>query len=54
MSVDHSGHRQRLKRAERENGLLSFSPHEVIELMLYILLIQCGRVVPLSRKGTMV
>ena len=35
MSVDHSGHRQRLKRAERENGLLSFSPHEVIELMLY-------------------
>lgn len=35
MSVDHSGHRQRLKRAYREDGLLSFSPHEVIELMLY-------------------
>ena len=35
MSVDQSGHRQRLKKAERENGLLSFSPHEVIELMLY-------------------
>ena len=35
MSVDHSGHRQRLKRAYRENGLMSFSPHEVIELMLY-------------------
>ena len=35
MSVDHSGHRQRLKRALRENGLMSFSPHEVIELMLY-------------------
>ncbi len=35
MSVDHSGHRQRLKNALRENGLASFSPHEVIELMLY-------------------
>ena len=35
MSVDHSGHRQRLKRAMKENGLFSFSPHEVIELMLY-------------------
>ena len=35
MSVDHSGHRQRLKRALSENGLMSFSPHEVIELMLY-------------------
>ncbi len=35
MSVDHSGHRQRLRRALRENGLMSFSPHEVIELMLY-------------------
>lgn len=35
MSVDHSGHRGRLKRAYREDGLLSFSPHEVIELMLY-------------------
>ena len=35
MSYDHSGHRQRLKRALRENGLMSFSPHEVIELMLY-------------------
>ena len=33
--MDHSGHRQRLKRAYRENGLMSFSPHEVIELMLY-------------------
>ena len=35
MSVDHSGHRQRLKRALKENGLMSFSPHEVIEPMLY-------------------
>lgn len=35
MSADHSGHRQRLKKALRENGLMSFSPHEVIELMLY-------------------
>ncbi len=35
MSADHSGHRQRLKRALKENGLMSFSPHEVIELMLY-------------------
>lgn len=35
MSVDHSGHRQRLKTAYRESGLMSFSPHEVIELMLY-------------------
>lgn len=35
MSADHSGHRQRLKRALRENGLMTFSPHEVIELMLY-------------------
>ena len=35
MSVNHSGHRQRLKRALSENGLMSFSPHEVIELMLY-------------------
>ena len=35
MRVNHSGHRQRLKKALRENGLLSFSPHEVIELMLY-------------------
>lgn len=35
MSVDHSGHRERLKKAYRENGLMSFSPHEVIELMLY-------------------
>ncbi len=33
--VDHSGHRKRLKKALRENGLSSFSPHEVIELMLY-------------------
>ena len=35
MSVDHSGHRQRLKSALKENGLQSFSPHEVVELMLY-------------------
>lgn len=35
MSADHSGHRQRLKRSLKENGLTAFSPHEVIELMLY-------------------
>lgn len=35
MSVDHSGHRQRLRRALNENGMGAFSPHEVIELMLY-------------------
>ena len=35
MSVDHSGHRLRLKKALNENGIMTFSPHEVIELMLY-------------------
>ena len=35
MSVDHSGHRQRLKNALEEQGILAFSPHEVTELMLY-------------------
>ncbi len=33
--TDHSGHRARLKRALRESGIMTFSPHEVIELMLY-------------------
>lgn len=34
-AVDHSGHRARLKRALRENGLSSFASHEVIEILLY-------------------
>jgi len=32
---DHSGHRQRLKNALRDGGILGFAPHEVTELMLY-------------------
>lgn len=34
-TVDHSGHRQRLRRALRENGLSAFASHEVIEILLY-------------------
>ena len=31
----HSGHRQRLKNRFLENGLDSFEPHQVLELLLY-------------------
>ena len=33
--ASHAGHRERLRRALRESGIETFSPHEVIELMLY-------------------
>ncbi|MBR5344752.1 MAG: DNA repair protein RadC [Clostridia bacterium] len=33
-SVDHSGHRKRLRERFRQNGLEGFAPHEVLELLL--------------------
>ena len=33
-SVDHAGHRKRLRERFRQNGLEGFAPHEVLELLL--------------------
>lgn len=34
-SVDHSGHRQRMKERLLRDGLESFQPHEMMEMLLY-------------------
>ena len=35
--ADHSGHRARMKKKLREQGLDVFEPHEVLEILLYSL-----------------
>lgn len=35
MAEDHSGHRERLKRRFRKEGIDSFEPHNVLELLLF-------------------
>ena len=33
--ADHSGHRQRMKERAMKEGLMSFQPHEFLEILLY-------------------